>query len=65
MIERLGNLIYWLGCGAAVLWLVLLGTKIYTDGLSHRPTDDVFVLLVPPAVFWLVGRGAKYLFAGK
>ena len=65
MIERLGNLLYWFGCGAAVLWLVILGMKIYTDGLSHRPGDDVFMVLVPSAVFWLIGRAAKYLFAGK
>jgi hypothetical protein len=67
MIERPGNLLYWAGCGAASLWLLMAGYAVISEGANtaHRVGDDVFVVLVPAVAMWLAGRAAKYLLAGK
>ena len=63
MVARLGNVIYWAACGAAVLnffywvWLALT---------AHvEPTTTIIFGAIISLVVWLIGRAALYILAGK
>jgi hypothetical protein len=65
---RLGNVLYWTGCGLAGL-IVLLGVVLYfgVDPTSAAGRSPGLILLVAGAIaflVWLVGRAARYIMAG-
>jgi hypothetical protein len=65
MLARMGHLLYWLGCGLAVVALVS-GEFV----IQHGPDQDsrwvVYVASIGGAVLcWLLGRACKYFLAGE
>jgi hypothetical protein len=64
MAERIGNVLYWIGCGAAVI-MVLLGIAGY---ISDTSTSAIFILVfcfVCALVSWLIGRALLYVLAAR
>ena len=66
MAERIGNVLYWLGCIVAGL-TALLGVGIYlaegqnkNDGLMVMGFVFVFAFIA-----WLIGRACRYILAGR
>ncbi len=61
MAERIGNVLYWLGCIAAAL-TVLMGLGIYfADGMKNDNlilTGFFFILAV---ILWVIGRACLYI----
>lgn len=62
MIERLGNLLYWIGNVAAALWCALF---LYAASISSSGSSMVVIAIIGAVVIWLIGRAALYLFAGR
>jgi hypothetical protein len=67
MAARLGNVLYWLGCIVATLFLAgLLWTWI--GPLEGHPRDGDWLMLgaffVFAVVSWAIGRGLRYILAG-
>lgn len=67
MAARLGQVIYWFACGAALIW----GTGAVAVGLMdwHGPAPPMagvaFVGATGAAFFWLIGRAFLYVLAGR
>ena len=62
---RLGHLLYWLGCGLAVVALVS-GLFVLQHGLDQDYRWVVYVASIGIAVvFWLIGRACKYFLSGE
>lgn len=63
MPTRLGNVLYWLACVAAILWLVLTFAAA-----TARPQPEWAVFWVagpvPGVAIWLAGRAIRYVLAG-
>ncbi len=66
MAERIGNVLYWLGCIVAAL-IVLAGIAVYvTEG--HSRSDGLGVsagFLVAAFIPWIIGRALRYILAAK
>jgi hypothetical protein len=63
MAARLGQVLYWLGCGLACAILALGGVMAYGD---NRLGVTFFIVSVVAAVLaWLVGRACRYVLAGS
>ena len=61
MLERLGNLLYWVSNALAILVALLSAVALF----SGAPTIDVVMGFGVVVLCWLAGRAARYLFAGK
>ena len=61
MLERLGNLLYWLGNALAVLCVLLIFAGLFWGA----PTLELMVGVGAIVLFWSAGRFARYLLAGK
>lgn len=66
MAERVGNVLYWLGCIIAAL-IAIAGIYVYImEGLSRSDglaiTGGFFVAAFVP---WLIGRACRYILAGR
>jgi hypothetical protein len=68
MVARLGNVLYWLGCGTAVLfavwafanvWVLMTGSTAPGENAQH-----IVVSAVCAAFAWLTGRACRYVLAG-
>lgn len=63
MATRLGQVIYWIGCGVAaisaamVAFVLLAGNQNYING--------VVLFSIVGGLSWLVGRASLYVLAGK
>jgi hypothetical protein len=62
MLDRLGNVLYWAGCIAAGL-TVLLGLILMQDMQDEKAVVFIFFVVVA-AGFWLVGRALQYILSG-
>jgi hypothetical protein len=69
VLERLANVLYWLGCGLA--GLLIIGGIIFLV-LEDTPSNDPFRVWLAAAIFWglaliawLVGRACRYILSGK
>ena len=68
MAARLGDVLYWLGCGAAVLFgIAAVGAAAYSpyagvDNLELLGVSGIMVLFAIGA--WLIGRALRYILAG-
>ncbi len=61
MLERLGNLLYWLGNVLAVLCVLLIFAGLFWGAT----TLDLMVGVGAMVLFWVAGYFARYLFVGK
>jgi hypothetical protein len=67
MAARLGQVLYWTGCGLAVL-VLSIGAWAYFGmcrGDNCLYPYVAFVALPVAGVSWLVGLAARYILAGK
>ena len=64
MPARLGTLIYWGACVAAVVWAVFI--LISSANLAH-PDWTIYtpIALVGAGIIWGCGRAAHFLLAGR
>jgi hypothetical protein len=63
MIERLGNVLYWIACVISGLFLLAAAAGAV---FGHGP-DRMFVIGIFAAialVAWIIGRACRYLLAG-
>ena len=66
MIDRIGNVLYWLACSVAGL-TVIAGIAIYASEGRTR-SDGLGVLAgfcVAAFLLWLVGRACRYILSGR
>jgi len=64
MLERLGNVLYWLGCaGAAVV--VGVSALIVSDAPHPISTTAWIAIFVAAFLIWLTGRAIRYVLAGR
>jgi hypothetical protein len=65
MAERVGNVLYWLGCIVAGL-TVLLGVGVFFASQNQREGLSVMAFVFVFAfIAWLVGRACRYVLAGR
>jgi hypothetical protein len=59
MAACVANVIYWIGCGAAALWLIVVSMALL--GSTSVTFDRATVLIwgMPPLLFWLLWRGLR------
>jgi hypothetical protein len=55
MLQRLGNVIYWMACGLALL-VVFLAVFIIRGGVAE--------FLVAAGLIWFAGKATRYVLAG-
>jgi hypothetical protein len=65
MLARLGDVLYWLGCIAAVM-VAIYNAKLWNEARHLLPWYDpeallvgLLVVLVPAFVVWLIGRACR------
>ena len=64
MASRLGSVIYWVACVAAVLWAVFV--LIAASTLAHPDwTISTPIALVGAVVVWGLGRAARYVLSKR
>ena len=61
MLERLGLVLYWLGCGTAVV-LALLAIVLFTGNEAGKLASAV--LLLAAFLVWLLGRALRFILSG-
>ena len=64
MAGRLGNVLYWLFCAVAVLFVVLgvFGTAV--NGIDNVSIWPILGVAVAAVLAWLIGRACRYILAG-
>lgn len=62
MLERLGVLLYWVGNIAATLWAALF---FFVALIGTNGSTAMIAAAVGAIAIWLIGRAARYLFAGR
>lgn len=63
MAARLGNVIYWAGCGAAALALFAWAAVYISPGEEASYWLPRYLVMAVGA--WLLGRAARYVLAGR
>ena len=68
MIERLANVLYWIGSGLAAI-LLIAGTSVFLfAGSSMNLADRIGIsafFLGFALLSWLIGKASRYILAGK
>ena len=64
MVKRLGNVLYWLGCGIAVVWLVVCVVAIIYDTSINVVMFTTLALIIS-ILIWLIGRACRYVLSGN
>jgi hypothetical protein len=63
VIARLGNVLYWLGCGVAAFSALLLVVVIIIPG--EQAVHYGMIYAATAVGSWLLGRACKYVLAGE
>ncbi len=63
MLAWLGDILYWLGCGIAALFLAI-GVASLVWGEGDRTTTVIFGFLMA-VLSWLAGWGLRYILTGR
>lgn len=63
VVQRLGNVLYWVGTGTAVL-IVICGVAAVVTGARAAGTL-MLVSLIAAALIWGIGRAACYILSGR
>ena len=61
--ERLGYVLYWVGCAAALLWLAF--ASFVASSLNDLHTIDFLTIVMPAALAFGVGKIARYVLAAR
>lgn len=64
MIERLGNVLYWLGCAIGVIFGALCCFGVFF-GVGSERWITIIGAAIFAAVFWATGRACRYVLAGR
>jgi hypothetical protein len=65
MLSRLGNVLYWLGCAAAVGTIVIAAFTVISDAyFRSEPLIYIFPIVIA-LMFWLIGRACRYVLSGN
>ena len=66
MAARLGYILYWIGCGAAVAVLALAYWLGAHEGASQKIGEVLFsiIILAAAAIPWLIGWCCRYVLSG-
>lgn len=63
MLTRLGNVLYWLGCAAAVLFG---GVAIFAGLMTDKANGFIFILFALMAAgCWVIGWACRYVLAER
>jgi hypothetical protein len=62
MLVRLGEVLYWAGC---LMALMLFGTLVYLGFEGNNPTAVFLFSAIISLPFFLIGRAALYVLAGR
>lgn len=68
MAARVGQVLYWIGCGIAVLLLVPSGCLVVTavdHGLSSSGWFFLVLTTGAAVLAWAIGRALLYILAGR
>jgi hypothetical protein len=65
MLERLGNVIYWLGCALSALVVILAGYLLTAGGLRGSEYIFILVLMGVAVVVWAIGWAIRYILVGR
>jgi hypothetical protein len=63
MAARLGNVLYWLGCGVAAVFALLVALLIVGPGKDAVYYGSIYAVIAIGA--WLLGRACRYVLAGR
>ena len=66
MLGRLGNALYWLCCIVAVFFIGF-GAYLYSLELPRNPNriEPLIIMGTPAVIAYVVGRGIRYVLAGR
>jgi len=59
MLAKLGNVTYWLSCGAAVM-IVVWGLKLWLES-ERNAVSIIIVFGIAAGVVWLIGFAFRYV----
>jgi hypothetical protein len=62
MAARLGNVLYWLGCGIAAIFALLLAAVVFSPGTEAFWYGTIYAVIAVGA--WLLGRACRYVLSG-
>jgi hypothetical protein len=65
ILARLGNVLYWFGCGLACGVLGLGGVMAYSVSPGDNPMGIFIFFVVAAVLVWLVGRACRYVLSGN
>ncbi len=63
ILARLGNVLYWAGCGIAIL-ILIFAAAMATELESGQKWNALSIALMA-VVPWLLGRACRYVLAGR
>jgi hypothetical protein len=61
MVERLGHVLYWAGCVAAILTIAI---GVFLSWGERHTWEVGVVTFVIAVLFWLIGRACRYVLVG-
>jgi hypothetical protein len=64
VLARLGEFLYWGGCVLAVLIALLGGFMVWDSDAAEAP-EYIVLTVVVGGLIWSIGRGARYVLAGR
>jgi hypothetical protein len=64
MAARLGDVIYWLGCGIAI---ISIAAAVVLAIYGVKPDKHILIIIfsVGALVIWLIARACRYILAGR
>jgi hypothetical protein len=62
MAARLGNVLYWLGCGVAAIFALLLAIVVLSPGTEAFLYGSIYAVVGIGS--WLLGRACRYVLSG-
>lgn len=65
MIERLGNLVYWIGCGLAAAFVGFAIIFVATGANGQQWYIGFIMLVGLGLISWGIGRATRYVLAGR
>ncbi len=65
LLARLGNVLYWLCTGVAVLFVLGGVHRAIFGGSNNEWWQDVGAGATGAILFWGIGRAARYILAGR
>lgn len=64
MAERLGIVLYWIGCIMAGSWVLMGFWLWYAIDYEGRYVQLLAFVYLPALLLWLLGKGLRYIISG-